>query len=84
MMKKEIQHTTGTSKERVYSFIVDFIKNNGFPPTVREICARCGLKSTSTAYDCLEMLEMMGKIEVRRKSPRAIWVLGYEFRKAED
>lgn len=71
-------------KERVYGFIVDFIKNNGFPPSVREIGAGCGLKSTSTVYDYLEMLEMMGKIEVKRKTTRGIRLVGYEFIKVED
>lgn len=43
-MEKKIRHTTNTGKERVYNFLVEFIKENGFPPSVMEISAGCGLK----------------------------------------
>ena len=35
--------------EQVYNFIKDYITENGYSPTVREICANCGIKSTATA-----------------------------------
>ena len=37
-MESEIKHRRGTGRERVYNFIVEFIKNNGYAPSVREIC----------------------------------------------
>lgn len=83
-MAQGIKQVKCTSEERVYNFIVDFIKNNGFPPSVREISAGCGLKSTSTVYDYLEVLEMVGKIEIKRKTTRGIRVAGYTFVKMEE
>lgn len=41
-------------------------------------------ETTATVYDYLGMLEMMGKIEVKRKIARGIRLLGYEYRKVED
>lgn len=67
----------------MYNFLVDFIKENGYSSSVREICTGTGLSSTATVYNHLEMLEMMGKIEMKRKSTRAIKLVGYEFRKVE-
>ena len=84
MMEKETQCATSNGKERVYNFLVEFIRENGFPPSVREIGSGCGLKSTATVRDYLEMLEMMGKIEVKRKITRGIRLVGYEFRKVEE
>ena len=37
-MENGIKHKRGTGRERVYNFIVEFIKNNGYAPSVREIC----------------------------------------------
>ena len=37
------------SIERVYDYICDYIKNNQISPSVRDICAGVGLKSTSPA-----------------------------------
>ena len=82
-MDRETKHTTNTGRERIYSFLVKFIKENGYAPSIREICAGSGLNSTSTVYNHLEMLEMMGKIKMKRNSPRAIKLVGYEFRKVK-
>ncbi|MDU1177917.1 MAG: repressor LexA, partial [Peptoniphilus harei] len=34
-------------------FIKRFIESKSYPPTVREICAGCNIKSTSTVYYAL-------------------------------
>ena len=73
----------GTGRERVYNFIVDFIKKNGYAPTVREICVGTGLKSTSSVYAHLLKLEDEERIEMKKKSTRAIKVIGFQFVKAE-
>ena len=83
MKKKENEQPKNTGRERIYSFLVNFIKENGYAPSIREICAGSGLNSTSTVYNHLEMLEMMGKIKMKRNSSRAIKLVGYEFRKVE-
>lgn len=82
-MESEIKHRRGTGRERVYNFIVEFIKNNGYAPSVREICTGTDLSSTSSVYMHLLKLEDEGKIQVKRKSTRAIKLVGYEFIKVK-
>ena len=41
----------------ILNYIYEQIKENGFPPTVREICAATGLNSTSTVHMRLRKLE---------------------------
>lgn len=36
-MENGSKHRRGTGRERVYNFIVEFIKKNGYAPSVREI-----------------------------------------------
>ena len=31
----------------VYNTILDYVKTNGYPPSVREICRLCNFKSTA-------------------------------------
>lgn len=72
------------SKERVYNFLVDYIMKNGFAPSVREICAGTYLSSTASAYSYLSKLEDEGKIQMKKKSTRAIKVIGFQFVKMEE
>ncbi len=51
-----------STRERVYNFLVDFITKNGYSPSIKEICSGTGLKSTSSVYCHLGILEKMGKI----------------------
>lgn len=59
--------------------IIDFLnKHNdekGYPPSVREICAAVGLKSTSTVHGYLERLEKKGLIRKDPTKPRALKVI---------
>ena len=62
--------------------ILDFIKEelikNGFPPSVREICDKVGLKSTATIHARLRKLEEHGKIIRDSAKNRSIKVIGIE------
>lgn len=71
-MSKKIEKAQITSKEMVYNYLVDYIKKNGFAPTIREICAGIYLSSTSSAYNYLLALEDEGKIQMKQNSSRAI------------
>ena len=59
--------------------IFEFIKEQqllkGYPPSVREICAAVGLKSTSTVHGHLNKLEKLGYIRRDPTKPRAIEIL---------
>ena len=71
------------TRNKVYDFFVDFFTQNGYAPSVREICSGVGLKSTSSAYSHLLTLEEEGKIEIKGNSSRAIKLVGYEFMKKQ-
>lgn len=83
-MNKSTKQQGIETREKIYDFIVKFIAENGYTPSVREICEAVGMKSTSTVHHHLSVLEDMGKIEMKLKQPRAIKVVGYEFRKREE
>lgn len=72
------------SKERIYNFILDYISKNGFAPSVKEIADGTGFSSTSSVYPHLLDLEDEGKIQMKRKSTRAIKVIGFQFVKMEE
>ncbi len=53
----------GTDRQHdIMAFIQSFIDKNGFPPSVREIGAAVGLKSTASVFRYLQALENSGKI----------------------
>lgn len=56
----------------VYEFTVDFISQNGFPPSVREICSTLNIKSTATAYSYLNRLKSKGLLEKSPLKKRAL------------
>ena len=51
--------------ERVYNYICDYINNKQISPSVRDICAGVGLKSTSSVHTYLKQLDNQGRIEYR-------------------
>lgn len=73
-----------TGLERVYNFIVKFITENCYSPSIREICEGAGMRSKSSVYDHLMELELMGKIEMKRNTARTIRLVGYKMVKVED
>ncbi len=56
----------------VYDYLVKKLSAGNIPPTVREICAATGIKSTSTVHAILNALEEEGYINRDSKSSRAI------------
>ena len=60
---------------KVYKIIVKFLAE-GIPPTVREICAEAGIKSTSTVHGILAALEEGGYISRNAGNSRGIRIMG--------
>lgn len=58
-------------QEKVYRYLVSSMAE-GLPPTVREICKACSIKSTSTVHGILDVLENNGYIIRDSYSSRAI------------
>ena len=54
-------------REEIYTFLINFIKENGYQPTVREIAHAVNLKSSSTVYGHLEILEKDGLIKLGKR-----------------
>ena len=63
------------SQQKVYDYLVKTMPG-GVPPTVREICAATGLRSTSTVHAHLKTLERMGYISRDAGLNRSIHIEG--------
>ena len=63
-------------QEQVLEFIRESVRVNGYPPTVREICAALDLSSPSTVHAHLANLERLGLIKRDPTKPRALDVVG--------
>ncbi|HOT24272.1 MAG TPA: transcriptional repressor LexA [Thermoleophilia bacterium] len=62
-------------QEQVLAFIRECMRANGYPPTVREICAALELSSPSTVHAHLANLERQGLIRRDPTKPRALEVV---------
>ena len=69
-----MEHLT-KSQQKVYDFLRQEA-STGVPPTVREICAGTGLRSTSTVHAHLKTLERLGYISREAGLNRSIRVEG--------
>ena len=67
------------SKDKVYNYIISYMEEHQYSPSVRDICEGVGLRSTSTVYTHLIDLEVQGKIKM--DGVRRISVKGYRFGK---
>ena len=62
-------------EKNVLEFIKQQIRQNGYPPTVRDICAALGIRSTSTAQKSMIILEKEGYIRKQAGKKRAFEVV---------
>ena len=67
--------TSHENQQKILDFIKAEIEDKGYPPSVREICAAVGLRSTSTVHAHLNHLEEQGLIRRDSTKPRALEVL---------
>ena len=63
------------NQQKILDFIKSEIESKGYPPSVREICAAVGLRSTSTVHAHLNHLEEQGLIRRDSTKPRALEVV---------
>lgn len=64
--------TAGDKQQKILDFIRSEIETKGYPPSVREICAAVGLRSTSSVHMHLTQLEKKGLIRRDATKPRAM------------
>jgi len=62
-------------QEQVLEFVRESVRSNGYPPTVREICAALHLSSPSTVHAHLANLERLGHLRRDPAKPRALDVV---------
>ncbi len=67
--------TSHENQQKILDFIKAEIEDKGYPPSVREICAAVGLRSTSTVHAHLNHLEAQGLIRRDPTKPRALEVI---------
>lgn len=70
-MRKKSKNISERQKE-ILRFIIEKVKELGYPPTVREICQAISLKSSATIHVHLKKLEELGYIKRNPLKPRAI------------
>jgi repressor LexA len=59
-------------QQEIYDYLARHLEEHGYPPTLREICAEFGMKSTRAASDHLLALERKGFIARTRDRSRGI------------
>jgi repressor LexA len=64
-------------ERRVYHYLIDFLAENTFQPSIREIARKFRIKSTKTVSDLLQSLEKKGYIERDASRSRGVRLVGY-------
>lgn len=59
-------------QQRIYDYIASFIRDQGYPPSVREIGEAVGLKSPSTVHFHIKHLEELGYLSKDGRKGRAL------------
>jgi len=75
MMARKKKEGLSDKHVKVLQVLETFTEKNGYPPTIREICDRAKLSSTSVANYYLERLEEKGYIERDRGVSRGLRVV---------
>ena len=58
--------------DRIFKFVQEYITDNGYPPSIREICAYMNFKSTSTAQYYLDKMKEKGLIVKKDNKNRSL------------
>lgn len=62
-------------QQEILEYVSKCVNENGYPPSVREICAAVGFKSTSTVHAYLQKLTDSGVLQKDPTKPRAIKIV---------
>ena len=73
-MNNKNNNTLTERESEIYEYIVNAIRNEGYSPSVRDICNALGMKSTSTVHTYLERLERKGVIQKESGKSRTLRV----------
>ncbi|MBR2122445.1 MAG: transcriptional repressor LexA [Lachnospiraceae bacterium] len=79
MLSENSERRITEKQKEILEYIKEIILSRGYPPTVREICEKVSLKSTSSVHSHLETLEKNGFIRRDPTKPRAIEIVDDSF-----
>src|ERR671921_136080 len=65
-------------ERKVYNYLLDFLAENTYQPSIREIGKKFRIKSTKTVSDLLQSLAAKGYIERDPSRSRGVRLLGYK------
>ncbi len=63
------------TQEKVFKFLIEFINENGYPPTRKEVSKHFNWKSANSAEEYLQKLAKAGKIEIQKNISRGIKII---------
>lgn len=69
-MKKDL---TRREKE-IFDFICEYWRENGYSPSMRDICKGCFLSSPNSAFLYVDILKQKGFVDYRPHTPRTITI----------
>jgi repressor LexA len=64
-------------ERRVYHYMIDFLAENTFQPSIRDIARKFRIKSTKTVSDLLHALATKGYIQRDESRSRGVRILGF-------
>lgn len=70
-------------QQEIWQFLIQYVDDHGYPPTVREIGEAVGLASPSTVHAHLANLERVGLLRRDPTKPRALELVGRTDRRAD-
>ena len=65
-------------EQRILDYMKEYVAKWGYPPTVRDISAALGIRSTSTVHKAISSLEEKGYIKKQAGKRRALDIVGSE------
>jgi repressor LexA len=75
MMARKKQKGLSDKHKRVLDVLERYTEQHGYPPSIREMCSRANISSTSVANYYLDRLEELGYIERDRRVSRGVRVI---------
>ena len=75
MMARKKQKGLSDKHKRILEVLERYTDQHGYPPSIREMCSRANISSTSVANYYLDRLEELGYIERDRRVSRGVRVI---------
>jgi repressor LexA len=75
MMARKKQKGLSDKHKRILDVLERYTDQHGYPPSIREMCSRANISSTSVANYYLDRLEELGYIERDRRVSRGVRVI---------